>query len=243
MTITAPPPSPDRLLVEPDPKLAEAFGIPRVAFRIAASAKDEIRGEDGRMQLDVLVDEWAKVLDTDLDLRLVEGPFLALWANVVATQRGQDGDAVGAEHYVRLGLQFAPTNLSLQARLGLALMQQGSLAQALVQFKRVMDDPRAGFSPALWLAAGRTAMELGLHAEAVRILEEYAAYLPGDDAFWDLLGEARDRAGLKPRQPPRASSPAAGPPGAGRADGWREVGPSPSDAWETVDDGWKEVKE
>jgi tetratricopeptide (TPR) repeat protein len=234
---------PRHMLLLPDPKMVEALDIPVMPFRIRPEAMDDVKDADGGLRIDVLVDEWAKVLADDRELRVREGPAVALWANVVATERGRDGDADGAEHYCRLGLQFAPTNLTLQAKLGLALLQQGNLPQALVQFKQVMDDPRTGFSPTLWLAAGRTAMDLGLHAEAVRILEQYALFLPDDDAFWDLLGEARDRAGLgPPRAPPTGRRPPQAPP-TGRADGWQEVGGSPADAWTAVDDGWKEVKE
>lgn len=224
---------PKHMLLLPDPKRVETLGIPVMPFRIRAEAMDDVKDEEGQMRLDVLVDEWAKVLADDRELRALEGPALALWCNVIATQRGQEGDADGAEHYCRLGLQFAPTNLTLQAKLGLALMQQGNLAQALVQFKHVMDDPRVGFGPTLWLAAGRTAMQLGLHAEAVRILEEVAAYVPNDEGFWDLLGHARAEAGLKPHKPPKVR-PAAPP--AAAAPQWESV-----DEWTKVDgdDEWK----
>lgn len=235
------PVRPGQTLLLPDPRLAEALGIPVMPFRIRAEALGEVKGEDGQMHLDVLVDEWAKVLADDRELRVAEGPAVALWANVVATQRGQDGDGDGAEHYCRLGLQFAPTNLTLRTKLGLALLQRGEPAQALVQFKQAMEDPRTGFGPTLWLAAARTAAHLGLHGEAVRILEEFAAYLPGDDAFWDLLGHEREQAGLGPPRI-RPEEPA-GP--AGWSAGWTEVprAGGAGDAWETVDDDWKEVKD
>jgi tetratricopeptide (TPR) repeat protein len=197
------------LLVTPDPALAAKLGVPAVPFRIDASVEPEIKDEQGEVQLDVLVDAWAKTLADDDVARVRDGPILARWACEVAAMKGRDGDAEAAEHFVRLGLQFSPENLSLRSRLGLALLQEGHLAQALVEFKAVMDDPRVGFSPQLWLAAARTADQLRLHAEALRILDQYAAYLPGDDAFWDLLGHVRKNAGLGPprvrvRAPPAA---------------------------------------
>jgi predicted Zn-dependent protease len=209
----------------PSPVLAKALGVPSVPIPLDAQGVREAVDEQGEVQADLLVDSWARVLATDREARVRDGPVLARWACAVADQKGAAGDAEAAEHYVRLGLQFSPENLSLHSRLGLALMEQRQLAQALVEFKQVMDDPRTGFGPVLWLAAGRTAMQLRLYGEAVRILEQYAAYLPGDDAFWDLLGECRRRAGLGPPRPKARPQPAAA------AETWQPV----KDEWEKVD--------
>ncbi|HEX9816931.1 MAG TPA: tetratricopeptide repeat protein [Candidatus Thermoplasmatota archaeon] len=120
---------------------------------------------------------------------------------------------------------MTPRNIALRTRLALALQMQGQSAQlraAWIEYTEIMEDPRTNFAPGVWLMAARTAGALGKYAEAVKVLEQFATFLPGDDSFWDLLGECRERAAGR-------GSYEESPKKTGR--GWEHVG---SD-WERVD--------
>lgn len=217
--------------LKPHPNIAKLLDMPNVPIMVRDDAIKQIRAPDGGMRVDRLLDAWAQALAENAPQRIKFGWAVAPLALAVGMEKGLEGMWEVAEHYFRLGLQFAPQNLSLKARLALSLQCQREphkVRAALVEYQEIMQDPRVTFGPQVWIMAAHAAAELGRYQEAVRILERCASYVPADNDFWDLLGEYRKRAAEPSPRPSKPSKP--GP--RGKAAQWERIDP---DKWEPVD--------
>src|SRR5688572_25947643 len=129
--------------LKPHPKIAKLIDLPDVPIMVREDALRDLQGPRGKMHVDRLVDAWARALQENPKERVRWGWGVAPLALAVGIQQGVGGNWEAAEHYFRLGLQFAPQNLSLKARLALALQCQGQphkVRAAFIEYQEIMED-------------------------------------------------------------------------------------------------------
>jgi tetratricopeptide (TPR) repeat protein len=124
--------------------------------------------------------------------RLPRFALAALAATCVAGAWVQAGRYAGRGAYTRAVLAHAPDDARSWNDLGLALEEEGRLADAVDAYGRATRDPSYGRP---WSNLGRIALERGAVDEAVELLERAVARAPDQPVARVNLASARLRAG------------------------------------------------
>jgi len=179
------------------PQLREQLGIGE-EFKIPVSRerREDVFGGTGQVDLDALVD--------DLHLTLVEhpewidrlGPVFGRIACLNGVHWGREGFPDRAAHYLELGLDIVPDNLSLQINHGLALCLDKRPEEALVRLLGVLTDPVGASNVAVRMLAARLLVDLGRAPDALELLQDQELSWPIEDSYLHYLGEVARDAGL-----------------------------------------------
>lgn len=180
-----------------DEQILGDLGLPRLPFPVRADRAAAVFGGGG-VRYEDLLDELEAFTGEHPEARGHYATTIGLLAYVVGVDMGSDGCHEGAARYLALGLAAQPQNLSLRLNYGLALQNLGLEDEALAHYEAALADPDLPTTPLLWILAARIHASRGNSARALELLEQCARFNPDDEAFWDFLGEMKQKAGSSP---------------------------------------------
>ena len=182
-------------------KICKEFDLSPAPLPVRIGKEKEIFKPTG-VALDLLLDELEKYLIEHPDERPLYKNFAVRLAYLEGVRLGQEGAHEMAAHYFELGLALDPENLSLRMNDALALQSSGRADKALAQYRYLLQRPQVGVNPLLWILAARQFLDSGDPITASQLLEACAQFMPVENEFWELLAEARQRAGIAPWMAP-----------------------------------------
>ncbi len=152
-------------------ELAEKLDIPVLAYPVR---KDKTLGFIFKEKLAI-----CRILD-ELDLFLREHPehvsayreAIAKLAWLEGLEAGRNGFMRHAAHYLRLGLDYQPNNLSLRAEYAAALLSLDRKQEALAELEFLIGHASGGIEPLVWILAARLHTEVGYPEWAKELLKD-----------------------------------------------------------------------
>lgn len=169
---TGPPAGPNWAFRRLEASAAARLGLPPVALPVRAANADTIFGDP--VATDRLLGELDDYLAAHPDQADAYGPVVAELAYVVGVETGSTGSYGEAASHLRVGLQYAPANLSLLTHYALALQCLGDHAQAARIYERLEQDPRMSDNALVTILAARAHADAGEHDNARTVLGELA---------------------------------------------------------------------
>ncbi|MCC5843390.1 MAG: hypothetical protein JJU05_03980 [Verrucomicrobia bacterium] len=152
-------------------ELAEKLDLPVLAYPVR---KEKSLGFifEGKLAICRLLDE--------LDLYLREHPeHVAVYREAIVKlswleglEAGRSGFMGHAAHYLRLGLDYQPQNLSLRAEYAAALLSLNRKQEALTELEFLIGQASGGIEPLIWMLAARLHTEVGYPDWAQELLKD-----------------------------------------------------------------------
>jgi tetratricopeptide (TPR) repeat protein len=161
-------------------------------FPIRKDMKEEIFvGDD--VALDLLLDELDLFLEDHPEYKYQYQENIGRLSYLFGIQLGSEGYTKMAIHYLEIGLNANPENISLRANYAIALHSSGLKSEALTQYLNIINDPQTNISPIIWILAARILAEKGNYRKALELLCDCEIFLPREEVFWDFLAEMKDK--------------------------------------------------
>ncbi len=165
---TGPPPGPNWAFRQLDASAAARLGLPPVALPVRADNADAVFGDP--VATDRILGELDDYLAAHPDQSDSYGPIAAEIAYVVGVERGAAGSYGEAASHLRVGLQYAPDNLSLLIHYALAQQCLGDFEQASRVYERLERDRRLEHNALMKILAARAHAAAGEHDRARTVL-------------------------------------------------------------------------
>jgi len=195
------------------PELAARLGVPALPVPVREERLPEVIC-DGQLNTDALLDELELFLAANPAYRPNYAEFAGRLAYVTGLDLGAAGLMEAAEHYLKIGLNSDPSNVSLRLNHAVALQMTGRNEEALAEYLRSLAEADNGLTPVVTVLAARCCRDLGRWRIGAALLRTLVPLAPREPAFWDFLAEMEEKAGLAPAAataPPPAASPALPP--------------------------------
>lgn len=173
------------------------FNLPSIPFPVRPDRENEIFTPQG-VCLDLLLDELEDYLKTHPEERVFYHGIGARLAELEGIRQGEEGLHDFAAHYFEVGLALDPRNLALRSNYALALQSAGRKEEAMRQYRFLIQQPVISVQSLILILAARLFLDSGDPVTAHQILKHCASFMPGDNEFWELFAEARERCGVKP---------------------------------------------
>lgn len=195
------------------PELAARLGVPDLPVPVREERLPEVLC-DGQVNTDALLDELELFLAANPEYRPNYAEFAGRLAYVTGLDLGATGLMEAAEHYLKIGLNSDPSNLSLRLNRAVALQMTGRNEEALAEYLRSLADADAGLTPIVTVLAARCCRDLGRWKTGAELLRSLVPLAPREPEFWDFLAEMEEKAGLIPvaAAAPKPAAAAAMPP-------------------------------
>ncbi|MBI5684597.1 MAG: hypothetical protein HZC54_05925 [Verrucomicrobia bacterium] len=191
------------------PELAARLGVPDLPVPVREERLPEVMRE-GQINTDALLDELELFLAANPEYRAKYADFAGRLAYVTGLDLGAMGLMEAAAHYLKIGLNSDPSNLSLRLNRAVALQMTGRNEEALAEYLRSLAEADAGLSPVVTVLAARCCRDLGRWKTGAELLRSLVPLAPREPEFWDFLAEMEEKAGLVPAAA-AAPLPAASP--------------------------------
>ena len=162
---------------EMNPVIAEQLNLPDLPFPVRKQASLSIF-QAGNVSLSRILDELDLYLKEEPDLVNAYRDAIGKLAWLEAMESGREGFFQHAAHYLRLGLEYQPSNLSLRCEYASALLGLGFHEEALEEFEYLVRHPRKLSEPLVWIVAARLNTICGNRERAGELLAELAAQFP-----------------------------------------------------------------
>ncbi|MCF7956229.1 MAG: hypothetical protein K9M75_10530 [Phycisphaerae bacterium] len=171
------------------------FDLSGVKIPVRSEVANDIFSETG-VDLDLLVEELWQFINDNPDYKKNYCDVLSRLAYINALSWGKGGFPDRAAHYLSLGLDANPGNLSLRINYAIALQLNEDNAQALDQYNILFSDPDAKDVPILRMLAARLYAEKGQFEKAAGVLEACEIVWPMEDVYLEFLVLIQEQAGL-----------------------------------------------
>lgn len=175
--------------------------LPAALFPVRTGKEKDIFHPNG-VASDLLLDELEAYLAEHPQERPLYKDLAVKLAYFEGVKLGQEGFHDMAAHAFELGLAMDPEELSLRVNYALALQSSGRSGEALTQYRYLLQRLELEApNPLVWILAARQFLDAGDPVTASQLLEATAQFMPAESEFWELLAEARERAGTRPWVP------------------------------------------
>lgn len=188
------------------PDLAARLGVPDLPVPVREERLPEVMRE-GQLNTDALLDELELFLAANPEYRPNFAEFAGRLAYVTALDLGATGQMEAAEHYLKVGLNSDPSNLSLRLNRAVALQMTGRQEDALAEYLRSLAEADNGLTPAVTVLAARCCRDLGQWKTGAELLRSLVPLTPREPEFWDFLAEMEEKAGMLPTTAPAPAVP------------------------------------
>ncbi|MCC5850774.1 MAG: hypothetical protein JJU29_22015 [Verrucomicrobia bacterium] len=159
------------------PEIAEKLDIPQLPFPVRKQSSLSIF-QAGTVSLGRILDELDRYLKEQPNLVNTYRETIGKLTWLEAMESGREGFFQHAAHYLRLGLEYRPSNLSLRTEYASVLLCLGFHEEALEEFEYLVNHPRNLLEPLLWILAARLNVMCGNPERAKEILRSLAAQFP-----------------------------------------------------------------
>ncbi|MBK6470371.1 MAG: DUF4339 domain-containing protein [Betaproteobacteria bacterium] len=189
------------------PEMRRELKLPPHPIPVRRGRQQVVFAPGGRVDIAAMLVELRSFLD---DNPALEGDYrqllamLAYLSGLAAAARGFHEQAL---QLYEMGLDAVPESVSLRSHAALALHCLGRNVEARREIETVIArTPKDQILPVLWLILARICARDGELQKAYALLKDVSTLIPGEDGFWDFLGELEDRLGIT-RTPAHAVEP------------------------------------
>lgn len=152
-------------------ELADKLDLPVLAYPVR---KEKSLGFifEGKLAICRILDELDLFLREHTELVSVYREAIAKLAWLEGLEAGRNGFMRHAAHYLRLGLDYVPENLSLRAEYAAALLSLNRKEEALAELEYLISQASGGIEPLVWMLAARLHMDVGYPEWANELMKD-----------------------------------------------------------------------
>lgn len=170
-------------------------GVELLPLPVRRQSEGKIFGGD-RVQVELLPEELIFFLAEHREFEKAYSSTLTALTWLVGVSEGMGGNAEAAARHLEMGLRLDPSNLLLRSNYALMLQLLDRKDEAVGEYGTVLADPDGLKNPMVRLLAARLYGDLERYQEAYDLLKPMAGERLGEDSYWDLLAEMKERAGI-----------------------------------------------